>query len=102
MITDKSSVKDIDDPHEVEKAIFTGNIAIFDIHFPKLVGPCDFSVLCDPTRMLNPQSFSGFKNIQLLTKAVYLLKVNYELLLPSKGQSQVAITISVFFSRNEL
>jgi hypothetical protein len=47
------SVINVNEAHQVEKTVFSSNIAIFDVYFPKLVGGSNPAIGCQAPGVFN-------------------------------------------------
>jgi len=67
MIINDGSVIHVNDAHQEEKSLFTGDITILDIHFPELVSVRDLSIIGQSAWMLEPFAPLRVQDIKLFT-----------------------------------
>jgi len=67
MIINDRSIIHVNDAHQEEKPLFTGNITILDFHFPQLIGVRNLSVIGQPAWMRESFTPLRVQDIELFT-----------------------------------
>lgn len=102
VIRNDGTVVHINEGQDKEKAVFSFDIAVFDVHLPKLVGACDGPVTGETFRVPEAQTALWAKKVQLFTQAVHLLMVYDKPVLSPERMRKLPIAIGITVARNEL
>lgn len=83
MVSYNATVKNVVDRHDEKESASFGNVAVFKIGFPELVGSCNDPVPGQPAQgVCALSSVAALKHIQFLAKSVHLLFVDDQIKIP--------------------
>jgi hypothetical protein len=101
IVGDNGAVINIDNRQHIEEPFLTGNIAIFDVGFPQLVGARNLPIGGNPSGVFRLNFTLWTEDTKLLAKTIDFFLVNVQVKLPPKSMCKLQIPIEEPFTPNQ-